>query len=268
MSNQTTKAHTFRSLHVPGRPLILFNVWDVGSAKAVAASGAKALATGSWSVAAAHGFTDGEQIPFDLCVANLQRIVGATDLPVTIDLESGYGADPAAVRATVACALQAGIVGCNIEDSFPEDGSLRDASDQAARLKAARSAADALGIPTFLNARTDVFFQSGPEKHDEGMVEAALERGRMYADAGADGLFVPGLIDERLIGRLVEGSPLPVNIMAGGNTPPAARLAELGVSRISHGPRPYLLAMCALENAARAALEETRTFHGQSLASH
>ncbi|WP_414474831.1 isocitrate lyase/PEP mutase family protein [Microvirga sp. M2] len=257
MSNQSIQAQTFRSLHVPGHPLVLFNVWDAGSAKAVAAGGARALATGSWSVAAAHGFTDGERMPLDLCLANLQRIVGVADLPVTIDLESGYGADPAAVAETVARALQVGAVGCNIEDSIPENGSLREVSDQAARLKAARAAADALGIPAFLNARTDVFFQTGPEHHDEGMAEAALERGRIYAEAGADGLFVPGLVDERLIGRLVERSPLPVNIMASGTTPPAARLAELGVARISHGPGPYLLAMRALEHGARSALEET-----------
>jgi 2-methylisocitrate lyase-like PEP mutase family enzyme len=263
MSNQSTKACIFRSLHVPGQPLVLFNIWDAGSAKAVAASGAQVLATGSWSVAAAHGFTDGERMPFDLCLANLQRIVGATDLPVTIDLESGYGADPAAVGETIARALQAGAVGFNIEDSLPENGSLRAASDQAARLKAARAAADAFGIPAFLNARTDVFFQAGPEHHDEGMVEVALERGRLYAEAGADGLFVPGLADERLIARLVKDSPLPVNIMAGERTPPAERLAELGVARISHGPGPYLLVMRALENAARAALEKVRTPLGQ-----
>ncbi len=264
MSNQSIKARTFRSLHIPGRPLVLFNVWDAGGAKAVAAGGARALATGSWSVAAAHGFADGEQMPLDLCLSNLQRIVGVTDLPVTIDLESGYGADATAVGETVLHALLAGAVGCNIEDSFPESGSLREASDQAARLKAARAAADAVGIPAFLNARTDVFFRVRRDQHDDGMVEVTLERGRIYAEAGADGLFVPGLADERLIGRLVEGSPLPVNIMAGGSTPPAARLAELGVSRISYGLGPYLLAMRALENAAKAALEETGRFPGQS----
>lgn len=266
MSKQSIQAQAFRSLHIPGDPLVLFNVWDAGSAKAVVAGGARALATGSWSVAAAHGFTDGERMSLDLCLANLQQIVGVADLPVTIDLESGYGADPTAVGETVARALQAGAVGCNIEDSFPENGSLRETSNQAARLNAARAAADALGVPAFLNARTDVFFQTGAEEHDEGMVEAALERGRIYAGSGVDGLFVPGLADERLIARLVEGSPLPVNIMAGERTPPAKRLAELGVSRISHGPGPYLIAMRALENAARAAFEESKTFPGQSLA--
>ncbi len=254
MSKQRERAGTFRALHVPGRPLILFNIWDVGSARAVAAGGARALATGSWSVAAANGFPDGERMPLDLCIANLQRIVDAVDLPVTFDLESGYGADPAAVGEAVARAVQAGAVGLNIEDSFPENGSLRETADQAARLKAARAAADALGVPAFLNARTDVFFQAGPDRHDEGMAAAAVERGRAYADAGADGLFVPGLVSERLIGLVVERSPLPVNIMAGATTPPAATLAELGVARISHGPGPYRTAMRLLEEAARAAL--------------
>ncbi|MFL5191384.1 MAG: isocitrate lyase/phosphoenolpyruvate mutase family protein [Microvirga sp.] len=253
MMDQVTKAKTFKALHVPGRPVILFNVWDAGSAKAVAAGGAKALATGSWSVAAAHGFDDGEYMPFDLAIANLERIVTATDLPVTIDLESGYGANPDEVGATIARAVQAGAIGYNIEDSARESGPLREISDQAARLKGARHAADRLGIPAFLNARADVFLVAAADQH-ESLVAAALERGRAYADAGADGLFVPGLADEALIARVVEGSSLPVNIMASAKTPPAARLAELGVARISHGPGPYRMAMKALEDAARAVL--------------
>jgi 2-methylisocitrate lyase-like PEP mutase family enzyme len=257
MSDQTTKAETFKALHVPGRPLVLFNIWDAGSAKAVAASGAKALATGSWSVAAAYGFEDGEHMPFDLCIANLERIVAVTDLPVTIDLESGYGGDPEAVGATVARALQAGAIGCNIEDSFREAGPLRETPEQAARIRGARMAADRLGIPAFVNARTDVFLLADRSSHDEGLVSAAIERGRAYADAGADGLFVPGLADERLIGLVVEGSPLPVNVMFNASMPPAARLAELGVARISHGPGPYRLAMKTLADAARAALIQT-----------
>jgi 2-methylisocitrate lyase-like PEP mutase family enzyme len=253
VSTQANRAETFRALHVRGRPFVLFNVWDAGSAKAVAASGARAIATGSWSVAAANGFEDGERMPLDLVMANLQRIVGATDLPVTIDLESGYGADPSAVGRTVAQAILVGAVGCNLEDSFPQDGSLRPVPEQAARIEAAKAAADRAGIPAFLNARTDVFFQKPPEQHDPIMVAAALERARAYAGAGADGLFVPGLVDERLIGLLVDGSPLPVNIMANEKTPSAERLAALGVARVSHGPGPFLIARKALEDAARAA---------------
>lgn len=252
--NQHDKARAFRALHVPGDPLILFNVWDAGSAAAVARAGAKALATGSWSVAAANGFGDGEKIDPELSLAVIARIAAASELPVTADLESGYGEDPEAVHRTVARALAAGVIGCNLEDSFPADGSLREVTAQAARYAAARSAAAEAGIDLFLNARTDVFFQRPAQDHDAGMVEAALERARVYADAGVDGLFVPGLIDLSLIARLVSASPLPVNIMRTGAEPAIAALAEAGVARVSHGPAPYLQAMAALEEAARAVL--------------
>jgi len=253
MPDQATKAQAFKALHIPEKPIVLFNAWDAGSAKAVAAGGAKAIATGSWSVAAAYGFEDGEHMPLDLALANLERIVAATDLPVTIDLESGYGTTPDEVGATVARAVQAGAIGCNLEDSSRESGPLRETSDQAARLESARNAAERLGIPAFLNARTDVFLIASSDAH-EGLVEEALRRARAYADAGADGFFVPGLVSETLIARVVEGSPLPVNIMMNASAPPAARLAELGVARISHGPGPYRMMMKALENAAREAL--------------
>ncbi len=253
MPTQKSKARSFRSLHVPGSPLVLFNAWDAGSAKAVAAAGAKAIATGSWSVAKANGFDDGEDLPLDLALANLTRIAKATDLPVTIDLEKGYGATPAAVGKTIRRSIVAGAVGCNIEDSHPGTGKLRAAADQARRIAAARKAADAASIAYFINARTDVFFQKPPEKHDAAMVADALERARAYADAGADGLFVPGLIDAKLMARIAEASPLPVNIMVSGGTPPLRALARAGIARVSHGPRPYLLAMKALEDAARNA---------------
>jgi len=254
MSAQAAKAETFRSLHVSGRPIVLFNIWDVGSAKAVVAAGARALATGSWSVAAAQGFADGECLPLDLAIDNLARIVRASDLPVTIDLESGYGESAAEVAQNVARAVEVGAVGCNLEDSFPRDRSLRDVGEQAERIAAARRVAGAAGIAMFINARTDVFFQKPAQVHDEAMVGAALARARTFAKAGADGLFVPGVIDETLIGRLVEGSPLPVNIMVEAGTPSLSRLAELGVARVSHGPGPYLAMMKLLGDAARAAL--------------
>lgn len=253
MSNANTRAHAFRALHQPGRPLILFNIWDVGSAKAVAAAGAPALATGSWSVAAANGFPDGEKMPLEFALANLRRITAATELPVTLDLESGYGDSAQAVGRTVAAAIEAGAIGCNLEDSFPADGSLRDAQAQAERYRQARAAAQAAGVELFLNARTDVFFQRPAAQHDQGMVAEAVERAKRYADAGADGLFVPGLVDQGLIETLVKAVALPVNVMVGEGTPAFARLAELGVARISHGPGPYLTAMRALQQAAAAA---------------
>jgi len=251
IADQRRKAERFRALHVRGTPVILFNIWDPGSAKAVAAGGALALATGSWSVAHANGFADGEETPLALVIDNLRRIARTVDLPVTIDLESGYGETSDRVGETIRQAIEAGAVGCNLEDSFSADGSLRETADHAARLRRARQIADAAGIGFFINARTDVFFQRPPEQHDEQMLVAAIERSPAYADAGADGLFAPGLSDLALIGRLAEASPLPLNIMVDARTPPFRALAEQGVARVSHGPGPYLLAMKALEEAAR-----------------
>ena len=247
--NQHEKAERFHKLHVPGQPLVLFNIWDAGSAKAVAAAGGHAIATGSWSVANANGYADGEQTPLEVAINNLSRIVGAVDLPVTIDLESGYGE----VERTITQSIQAGAIGCNLEDSFPENGSLREIAAQVKRLEAARRAADATNLVYFINARTDVFLEPSNRTHSIGMIHETLERARAYAAAGANGLFVPGLADETLIAQLVASSPLPVNIMVNDKTPSLARLAQLGVARVSYGPRPYLLAMKALEEAARNA---------------
>jgi 2-methylisocitrate lyase-like PEP mutase family enzyme len=203
MSDQTRKAEQFRALHIPGKPLILFNIWDAGGAKAVSAGGAKAIATGSWSVANANGFADGESIPLVLAIDNLRRIVAATGLPVTIDLEGGYGDTSEVVGDTVGLAIDAGAVGCNLEDSFPATGKLRETVDQADRIRRARQTADAADIRFFINARTDVFFQRPPEQHDDAMVVEAIERAHAYADAGADGHFAPDLAGITLIARLV-----------------------------------------------------------------
>lgn len=259
MSAQGAKAETFRSLHVAGLPLVLFNIWDAGTAKVVASGGARALATGSWSVATANGFADGERVPLNLAIDNLARIVKATDLPVTVDLESGYGETAGEVAQSVARAIEAGAVGCNLEDSFPRNGALRDIDKQAERIAHARRAASDAGVPMFINARTDVFFQDPAQAHNDAMVDAALDRAQVFARAGADGLFVPGVVDETLIARLVEASPLPVNIMVEANTPSVSRLAELGVARVSYGPGPYLTVMKQLDEAARVALSHVRS---------
>jgi 2-methylisocitrate lyase-like PEP mutase family enzyme len=253
MADQRTKAEQFRALHVPGKPFVLFNIWDPGSAKAVTAAGAKAIATGSWSVANAHGFTDGEHIPLALVIDNLRRIVDATSLPVTIDLESGYGDAPQAVAEAIGKVIDAGAVGCNLEDSFPGDGKLRGTADQCARIRAARQIANESNVHFFINARTDVFFQSSAEQHDQAMVAQAIERAHAYADAGADGIFAPGLTNIDLIVRLAKESRLPLNIMVDDATPLIRVLADHGVARVSHGPRPYISAMKTLREAALAA---------------
>lgn len=258
MTGQVEKNAAFRALHRKGAPVILFNIWDPGSAKTVAGAGAKALATGSAPVAAAHGFADGEKIPFALMLDNLARIIGATDLPVTCDLEAGFGADEAALARSVAAVAGAGASGFNFEDQIIGTSDLRPVVEQAARVRAARKAADGVagGVAggVFLNARTDIFLKAPAAAHDAAMVDAAVERAKAYAGAGADGFFAPGLADPALIGRLCAAVELPVNIIALANVPPAPVLAELGVARISYGPVPYRRMSAWLEGEATAAL--------------
>ena len=245
------KFDRFAALHVPRAPLVLFNIWDPGSAKAVAAAGTKAIATGSASVAMANGFADGEAVPLDLVLDNAARIAAAVDLPVTIDFEGGYAVEPDAVAANVARLAATGAVGCNFEDQLVGGEGLHPCAFQAERIAAIRAAA---GPAFFINARTDIFLQASPDTHDEVKVDAAIERAHAYAKAGASGFFVPGLANLDLLARVCWESPLPVNFMAFPGAPDAAAVAQAGVARISHGPFPYRAAMQGLEDAARAVL--------------
>ena len=243
-----TKAEIFAALHVSGAPLILFNIWDAGSAIAVAKAGAAALATGSWGVAGAHGAGDGEALPLDLVIANAQRIVGVTDLPVSVDLETGYGPSADDVRASAQAISGTGAVGINLEDRIIGGEGLYPIAEQAARIAAAAST----GL--FVNARTDLFIKAPAESHDKLVVAQAVERAKAYADAGARCFFAPFLIDPDLIAALCDASPLPVNILVRPGCPSHSAMAELGVARISHGHGPWAAAMTALEEQARAVL--------------
>lgn len=240
------KARTFAALHVPGDPLVLFNIWDAGSAKSVAEAGAKAVATGSWSVGAAHGLADAEAVPIDEVLANLRRIVAVVDLPVTLDFEGGYAVQPDALAVNFMRVADAGAIGCNFEDQRIGGEGLFPIVDQASRIAALKTAVPA----AFVNARTDVFLKNAADVHGK-CLDHALERGRAYAGAGADGFFVPGLIDEALIARICQASCIPVNIMRAPGGPGVARLAELGVARVSYGPGPYRIAITAFSEAAR-----------------
>ena len=247
MTSPSDTYRRFAALHVPGDPIILFNAWDAGSAKVVAEAGAKAIATGSASVAGAHGFTDAEALPIGLALANAARVVGAVDLPVTIDFEGAYAIEPEGVAASMARLAATGAVGCNFEDQIIGGEGLYETAVQAARVAAARKAA---GADFFINARTDIFLKAKLATHDAAMVDAALERARAYADAGASGFFVPLLADLALLERFCAASPLPVNFMAFPGAPSAKEVAACGVARISHGPFPWKLAMAALKDAA------------------
>ena len=244
----TSKVETFARLHIPGTPVIIFNVWDAGSTVAVAKAGAKAIATGSWGVAGAHGIGDGEKLPLDIAIATLAEIVAVTDLPVSIDMEAGYGADAAGVGVSVQRAADAGTIGINLEDKDPVTRALFSTADQSARI----AAAAASGV--FVNARADLFILAPPAEHDAAMVDALIERAKAYADAGARGLFAPFLQDAKLIARLCAASPLPVNILMRPGCPDHKTLAGLGVARISHGHGPWAAAMDWLEEQARAAI--------------
>ena len=242
------KVKAFGELHIPGNPLILYNVWDAGSAKAVSDAGAKAIATGSWGVACSLGFKDGETLPLDSALENLERILSVTELPVTIDMEAGYGEGPDEVRASVARAAAAGVVGINIEDKDPATRQLFETAVAAARI---RAAADS-GL--WINARADLFIVTPKDQHNEALADAVIERAKAYADAGANSLFVPFVYDAGLIARLCEKSPLPVNILVGQGVPDIKTLGGLGVARISHGHGPWAKAMDDLAAAAKQAM--------------
>jgi 2-methylisocitrate lyase-like PEP mutase family enzyme len=254
MSDQIQRARAFHALHIKGDPLILYNCWDPGSAKIIAAAGAKAIATGSWPVAAAFGFADGEKIPLDLALGNISRIVASVDLPVTMDLEGGYGAAPDTIAATVTQAIAAGAIGFNFEDQIVGGEGLHSIETQTKRIAAAAAAVKASGISAFINARTDLFLKAKPEAHDDALLDQAIERAKAYEQVGASGFFAPGLGDAALIGKLTEATALKVNIMAFPYVPPRAELAILGVARISYGPIPWRKMAAWLEGEARAAI--------------
>lgn len=252
--NQTERAKLFHSLHIKGNPLVLYNIWDAGTAKTLQEAGAKAIATGSWAVAAAKGFGDRENLPFERAIQNLQEIIASVDLPVTLDMESGYRKNASELHETVSQVLEAGAIGINFEDQVIGGEGLYSAEEQSQRIAAVRKAADEAGIPLFINARTDIFLKSAAAEHDEAKLNDAIERSKAYANAGASGFFAPGLRDAKLIGKLTEAVSLPVNIMMMGGVPAPKQLAELGVSRISYGGMPYRVAMDALKEAAMKAL--------------
>ena len=246
----SSKFETFAALHVPGNPVVLYNIWDVGSALAVVKAGAKALATGSHPVGDASGFGDAHQVPLNYVFANARRIVDAVDpLPLTVDFEGAYSTDPEEGGRNVAGLAETGAVGCNFEDQVVGGDGIHPLDLQVRRIAAIRRA---VGAAFFINARTDLFIKF--EQRDDALVEQVIERGKAFADAGASGFFVPRLADPAQIERVVREVPLPLNVIAFPGAPPKAEWAAAGVARISHGPFPHRALMAQLEEAARAAI--------------
>jgi 2-methylisocitrate lyase-like PEP mutase family enzyme len=244
-----SKFERFAALHVPGAPVILYNIWDVGSALAVVAAGAKALATGSHPVADANGWPDGEKVPIDFAFANAKRIADAVELPLTVDFESAYSADPEQGAANVARLKQTGAVGCNFEDQVIRGEGLHPLDLQVKRIAAIRGA---VGDDFYINARTDLFLKT--QTFDDALVGQVVERGKAFADAGASGFFVPRLSDPKQIERVVREVPLPLNVIAFPGAPDKKVWADAGVARISHGPFPHRALMARLTEMARDAI--------------
>ena len=240
---------TFAALHVPGDPVILYNIWDAGSARAVAAAGAKALATGSHPVGDASGFGDAQQVPLDYVFENARRIVNAVDLPLTVDFEGAYSSDPEEGGANAARLAETGAVGCNFEDQVVGGEGLHPLDLQVRRIAAIRRA---IGHSFYINARTDLFLKT--QTYDDALIDQVIERGKAFADAGASGFFVPRLSDPTQVERVVRDVPLPLNVIAFPGAPDKKQWAEAGVARISHGPFPHRALMAKLTDMAREAI--------------
>ncbi|MEW9547941.1 isocitrate lyase/phosphoenolpyruvate mutase family protein [Nonomuraea sp. NPDC050783] len=224
------RAGVLRALHVPGTPVILPNVWDAASARAVQEAGFPAVATGSAAVCDALGYDDGERMPVEEMLAAVARVARAVDVPVSADIERGYGLKPAELaERLIAC----GAAGCNLEDSDPRTGELLDPGEQAEFLAGVRAAA---GDALVINARVDTYLHGGGSRED------ALARARRYLEAGADCVYPIVLGDEDEIRALVdELAGAPVNVLFRPGTPSLGRLAELGVARVSFGSGLYRL---------------------------
>lgn len=247
MMTSADKAETLRRLHVAPEILVLANVWDVASARAVAAvPGVRAIATASHSIAAVFGYPDGEHIPLDLHLSMVGRIASDTHLPVTMDAEAGYGDAGETTRRAIA----AGAVGANLEDA------MRPLPEAVRAVEAVVAAREAEGVGFVLNARTDALLWEQRGDDHQAVVDEAIRRGRAFLDAGAECVFVPRATRpddiERLVGAL--GAQRVSVLHVPSSSPPVSELERLGVARVSIGPWGYRIALAALQDAAAALL--------------
>lgn len=226
-----SKAKTFHDLHAGSDVLVLPNAWDAASAALMEDAGARAVATSSAAVAWARGYADGDLLPVPVLLDVIGGIARVIKVPLTADIEGGFTDDAETLTQTVAAVIGAGAVGINLEDGG------RDPDLHARKIEAAREAGVRSGVELFINARTDVYLRGLAE--GEAALAETLRRAELYRSAGASGVFVPGPIDQGLIGQLAEGIALPLNIMGRGGAPKAARLAELGVRRLSSATGPF-----------------------------
>jgi 2-methylisocitrate lyase-like PEP mutase family enzyme len=242
--SQIARAELFHQLHKGPEVLVLPNAWDAASAAVIADAGARAIATSSAAVAWAHGYPDGDVLAVETTCAMVADIVRVVDVPVTCDFEGGFTDDLGELVDNITRVIEAGAVGINFEDGG------RDPDLHARKIQAARTAADRTRVPLFINARTDIYLKN-LVAGDAAEAEA-IRRGRLYADAGASGVFVPAAVEQELIRRLAEAIPLPLNVIAWPGVPDAAGLAALGARRLSAGTAIFRTAFAPLARAAAA----------------
>ena len=254
---QRERAELFQQLHAGPVPLMLPNAWDAGSARVIESAGAKAIATTSAGMAWALGYPDGEQLPVQELLAACRRVCRVATVPVSVDIERGYGRDAQAAGDLVGALIELGVVGINIEDGTePGTQTLAPSSVLCERIARARAMAQRHDLPFFINARIDTYLSDLPP---EARLEETRKRALAYIDAGADGIFVPGLAGAEDIARLVRWLPVPLNVYAGYPGAPAAQtLQPLGVRRISLGCGPMQATLAHLGTMAAEALHEGR----------
>jgi 2-methylisocitrate lyase-like PEP mutase family enzyme len=247
----TNRVAEFRRLHEGPSVLVLANCWDAGSARLVESLGARALATTSAGVAWSCGHPDGDALPTERLADAVRAIVRTVALPLSVDVEGGYASDPAAVGETVAALVEAGVVGINLEDGREPPEAL------AAKIESVKRAVRKRGADVFINARTDVYLAAlVPEAK---RLEETLSRARLFEAAGADGLFVPKVVEPAEIRAITAGTKLPLNVLAWPKLPPAAELAALGVRRLSAGSAIALQAFARAAASTKAFLREGRS---------
>lgn len=254
---QRQKAEAFLAMHRSGPILRLANAWDAASAKVFETVGFRAIGTTSAGIANSLGHPDGQRMSIDENAAVVRRIAANVAVPVSADIEAGYASDPEGAARAAAIVIEAGGVGINLEDGIAEPARpLVDAGLHAAKIRAARERADALGIHLVINARADVYLTRGGDPASR--FDAAVSRGRAYLAAGADCIFVPdvGDLDQQTIGRLVSALGAPINVLAGPHTPPIGVLEQLGVRRVSVGARPMRATLGLIRKMARELLDD------------
>ena len=250
--SQQEKAERFRELHHTGKMLVLPNIWDPLGALLLESLEYPAVATASASVAFANGYNDGENIPFNDLLVLLKKIVNHVNIPVTADIESGYADNDFQLQENIKLLIDAGIVGINIEDTDKKTNDLQSIETQCNKIGLIKKASGEMGIPIFINARTDVYLRGKNFVTSEAKFDEIIKRGLAYKEAGADGFYPITLSKEEDIKRIIAQVKLPLNIITVPGIPDLKTLSELGVARVSLGPSFLKIAIRAMKELATA----------------